>query len=91
MREQNTLAGIGLMVTATAVHAVQDGISRQLGGDYSVFMIIWVRYWFFAAFVILLALRRREGFRAAVRTRHPVLQMARAALLVATTCTMIVS
>ena len=45
-----------------------------------------VRYWFFAGFVILLALRRPEGFRAAIRTRHPFLHLARASLLIAEVC-----
>jgi drug/metabolite transporter (DMT)-like permease len=91
MRAQNTRAGIGLMVAAAAVHAVQDGISRRLGADYSVFLILWIRYWFFAAFVIVLALRRPGGFRAAVRTRRPLLQLVRAMVLIAITCIMVVS
>ena len=86
MTDQNRKMGIVLMLSAVTIFAIQDGFSRHLAETYNVFMVIMVRYWFFAGFVILLALRRPEGFRAAIRTRHPFLHLARASLLIAEVC-----
>mgnify|MGYP003626030935 CR=1 FL=1 len=82
MTAQNARLGIWLMVAAVFVLAVQDGFSRQLAAGYGVFMVVMLRYWFFAGFVMFQALTRREGFRAAVKTRHPWLHVARAVLLI---------
>jgi drug/metabolite transporter (DMT)-like permease len=49
-------------------------------------MIVMVRYWVFAGFVILLALQRPEGFRAAITTRRPWTHALRGTLLVAEVC-----
>lgn len=89
MTEQNTRLGILLMIATTLVFAVQDGISRHLAGEYNVYMVVMVRYWFFAAFVITVAARRAGGVRAAAATRQPLLQGFRALLLVAEICVMI--
>jgi drug/metabolite transporter (DMT)-like permease len=86
MTDRNRKTGILLMLSAVTIFAVQDGFSRHLAETYNVFMVIMVRYWFFAGFVVLLALQRPEGFRAAVRTRHPFLHLARASLLIAEVC-----
>ena len=51
MTDQNTRLGIALMVATTFVFAMQDGISRHLAGEYNVWMVVMIRYWFFAAFV----------------------------------------
>ena len=61
----NTRAGISLMIAATFVFALQDGISRHLAGEYNVLMVVMVRYWFFAAFVIAISARAKGGLRAA--------------------------
>ncbi|MDR9394315.1 DMT family transporter [Roseovarius sp. SYSU LYC5161] len=89
MTEQNTRLGIMLMVVTTFVFAVQDGISRHLAGEYNVLMVVMIRYWFFAAFVISLAMRQAGGARAAMATRQPLVQGFRAVLLVAEICVMI--
>lgn len=89
MTEQNRRKGIALMLTAVTLFSIQDGFSRYLAETYNVFMVIMVRYWLFAGFVILLAMRRPEGFRAAVRTQHPWLHLARASLLIAEVCVII--
>lgn len=89
MTEQNTRLGIWLMVATTFVFAVQDGISRHLAGEYNVLMVIMVRYWFFAAFVITIAARKAGGIRAAARTKRPVLQAFRGLLLAAEVCIMV--
>jgi drug/metabolite transporter (DMT)-like permease len=87
--EQNTNLGIWLMIATTFVFSVQDGLSRHLAGEYNVFMVVMIRFWFFAAFVIALASRHAGGLRAAVRTRHPALQVTRALLLIAEVCILI--
>jgi drug/metabolite transporter (DMT)-like permease len=81
MAQQNTRLGIWLMVATTFVFAMQDGISRHLAGEYNVFMVIMIRYWFFAAFVLTVASRSAGGLRNAARSRRPVLQVFRGVLL----------
>lgn len=77
------------MIAAVATFAVQDGFARYLAGEYNTLMIIMVRYWVFAAFVITLALRRPEGIRAATRTRRPIAHALRAVLLVTEICVIV--
>lgn len=89
MTEQNTRLGIWLMVLTTAVFSLQDGISRHLAGEYNTVMVITIRYWFFAAFVVAVAARRAGGIRAAARTTQPLLQAFRGALLAAEVCIMV--
>lgn len=82
----NRTKGIWLMVAAVFCFALQDGFSRHLAGSYNTLMVVMVRYWAFAAFVVVLALRRPEGFRAAIRTKRPVVHAVRGTLLVAEVC-----
>ena len=81
MAEQNTRLGIWLMVATTFVFAMQDGISRHLGGEYNVWMVVMIRYWFFAAFVVALAARNAGGIRRVAASRYPLVQAARGLLL----------
>lgn len=85
----NTRLGILLMIATTVVFALQDGISRHLAGEYNVLMVVMVRYWFFAAFVIAVATRKAGGVRAAAQTEQPLLQIFRGALLAAEICIMV--
>jgi drug/metabolite transporter (DMT)-like permease len=82
MTEQNTRLGIWLMVTTTLIFAVQDALSRHLAGEYNTMMVVMIRYWFFAAFVLTLAARREGGLRAAARSGLPLVQALRGVLLV---------
>ena len=86
MAVQDTRKGIWLMVATTAVFAAQDGISRHLAAEYNVLMVVMIRYWFFAAFVTAVAARAPGGIRAAVATRHPVLQPLRGVILALEIC-----
>ncbi|MEL6532915.1 MAG: DMT family transporter [Pseudomonadota bacterium] len=90
MTGQNTQLGIVLMVLTTFVFAVQDGISRHLAGEYNTLMVVMIRYWFFAAFVIALALRQSGGIRAAARTGQPSLQIFRGVLLAVEICVAVI-
>jgi drug/metabolite transporter (DMT)-like permease len=82
----NTRAGISLMIAATFVFALQDGISRHLADEYNVLMVVMIRYWFFAAFVMAVAARAKGGLRVAAKTKQPVLQITRGVLLAAEVC-----
>ena len=52
-------------------------------------MVVMIRYWFFAAFVIALARRSSGSIRAAAQTQQPVLQITRGLLLAAEICVMV--
>ncbi len=87
--QNNTRLGIILMTLTTFVFAVQDGISRHLADNYNVLMIVMIRYWFFAAFVISIAKRQAGSIRAAAATTQPVLQITRGVLLALEICVMV--
>lgn len=86
---QDTRRGIWLMIATAAIFALQDGLSRHLAGEYNVLMIIMIRYWFFAAFVITVATRKAGGIRRAAATRQPALQVFRGLLLAGEVCVMV--
>ncbi|MDZ4096103.1 MAG: DMT family transporter, partial [Paracoccaceae bacterium] len=89
MTEQNTRLGIWLMIATTFVFAMQDGISRHLAGEYNVYMVVMIRYWFFALFVMAVAARQSGGLRRAVRSRFALLQTIRGVLLASEVCVMV--
>ena len=89
MSEQNTRAGILFMIATTFIFAAQDGLSRHLASEYNVYMVVMIRYWFFAAFVISVASRKAGGLRAAAASAVPWVQGFRALLLVAEICVMV--
>lgn len=81
--------GVVLMLMASVVFALQDGISRHLADAYNVYMIVMIRYWFFAAFVVAIARRKAGGIRAAAQTKQPLTQAFRGLLLAVEVCVMI--
>lgn len=89
MSQSNTRLGILLMVATTFIFAVQDGISRHLASEYNVLMVVMIRYWFFAAFVITVATRKAGGIARAAATTQPLVQAFRGALLAAEICVMV--
>jgi len=89
-QSNNIPLGITLMVLTTFVFAVQDGLSRHLAAEYNVMMVVMIRYWFFAAFVIAIAKRHAGGLRAVAKTSQPVLQTLRGLLLAAEICVMVI-
>jgi drug/metabolite transporter (DMT)-like permease len=80
--EQNTKRGIWMMMTAVIIFSAQDGITRHLTVLYPVQMIVMLRFWFFALFVIWLSSRQPGGLRAVVPTRQIWLHVLRGLLLV---------
>jgi len=91
MSQNNTRLGIFLMVATTIVFALQDGISRHLAGQYNVLMVVMVRYWFFAAFVMVVSGRKAGGLRKAAATSQTGLQVVRGLLLAAEICVTILA
>lgn len=89
MIAQNNTLGIWLMSATALIFALQDAISQHLAGEYNVFMIIMIRYWFFASFVIVVAARKAGGLRNAAYTRQPLLQIFRGVLLALEVCVMV--
>ena len=85
----NVKLGILLMVMTSVVFALQDGISRHLASEYNVYMVVMIRYWFFAVFVIAVARRKAGGIRAAARTEQPLVQLLRGVLLAVEICVMV--
>ncbi len=89
MTETNTRLGIWLMIGTSFVFAAQDALSRHLAAEYSVFLVVMIRYWFFAAFVIALAVRRSGSLRKAAATSQPMVQIFRGLLLAGEICVMV--
>jgi len=79
--QNNARLGITLMIATTIVFAAQDGISRHLGTAYNVQLIVMLRYWFFALFVLAVARRVSGGIRQAAKTANLWLQILRGIIL----------
>ena len=89
--QKNWRLGILFMILASSSFAIQDGISRYLANEYNVMMVVMIRYWFFAAFVILLASRKPGGLKAVAKTQQPILQFARGMLLALEVCVIVLA
>jgi drug/metabolite transporter (DMT)-like permease len=73
--------GLLCALSAVAIFAMQDGISKHLGDAYPPILIAMVRYWAFAGFAVLLATRSPGGLRTTAAARRPWLQATRGVLL----------
>lgn len=80
--ERNHKVGIALVIGATAIFAMQDAITKHLVTDYPITFIIMARYWVFFAVGTIMAARADAGFKNTVRSRKPVIQIARGLILV---------
>jgi len=87
--QSNTRLGILYMVATTLVFALQDGFSQYLSSTYNVYLVVMIRYWFFAAFVIAITARRPGGIQAALKPRYPILQILRGTILAIEICVMV--
>ncbi len=86
MTKQNERLGILLMIITTIVFASQDGLSKYLATEYNVYMVVMIRYWFFAAFVISMSSQKTDGIKRVAKTKSPILQIFRSLILVAEMC-----
>ena len=91
MIKQNERLGIFLMVITTIVFASQDGLSKYLATEYNVYMVVMIRYWFFAAFVMTISSRKPRGVKQVAKTKTPLLQIFRSLILVAEMCVTILA
>ena len=80
LRDRTGLA-IGLMCLVSFIFGLQDFFSRILGGEYPPVLVVMIRYWVFALFVIALVARQPGGLRRAIRTKRPLTQIARGVIL----------
>lgn len=81
-QKQNVSLGILLMVLVTLIFAVQDAVTRHLADNVNVWMVLAVRFWFFAAFATFLASRSPGGLRNSLISRRPKAQILRGLCLV---------
>lgn len=79
----STLTGIALMVAAVSMFACLDTTAKYLGRELPVVEITWARYTF--ATVLGLAVANPASRPGMLRTRRPLLQAVRAAILLGTT------
>ncbi|RLJ41145.1 EamA domain-containing membrane protein RarD [Litoreibacter meonggei] len=89
MSGNDTKRGILLMSLTMLIFASQDGISRYLAGEYNVMMVVMIRYWFFAAFVLTVSAKRAGSIANAARTQQPLLQIFRGVLLALEVCILV--
>jgi drug/metabolite transporter (DMT)-like permease len=82
-----TVAGIGLMVLAILLFTVMDTIGKDLTARYAVPQVVWARYFF--QFALMLLLIPRVGIKDLVRTARPGTHVIRGLLLAASTICLI--
>ncbi len=81
MHEDRSLRGIALFTLAMLALTCQDAFFKVLVEGYAVGQIVALRYAVFLALALWLV--RREGLASALATRHPILQIVRALVLLA--------
>ena len=79
------------MIATALIFAVQDGLSQHLASTYNVLMVVMIRYWFFALFVMMISARQIGGIRAAAATEQPVIQILRGLMLATEICVMVLA
>ncbi len=86
----NNLRGVAFMMATTVIFALQDGLSKALATNHSpIFVTMW-RYWAFGA-VCLVLVWRAGGFRTAMRSGQPWLQIFRGVNLALEICVAILA
>lgn len=78
----SALAGIGLVILATACFATLDTTTRYVSASVPLLMALWVRYAFQAVVTTAVVLPLRG--RSVLRTAHPRFQLLRGVLLLTT-------
>ncbi len=79
--------GIVLMLVATLLFTVMDTIGKTLTASYPVQQVVWARYFF--QFALMLLLIPRLGVAGLLWTRRPIVHIARGLLLALATYCMI--
>lgn len=78
---KSTPLGYAFAIIAFTIFSVQDAVSKHLGMAYPPVLVAMFRYWAFALFAILFAMRARGGLRAAAASKRPLLQILRGLML----------
>ena len=73
-------AGIAIVLLGVFMFACVDTLNKVLGQSHSIAQILWVRFLIFVPIALVLSYRRHGGLTW--RSQRPLLQAARAALLV---------
>ncbi len=73
-------------MASVVIFSAQDGITRHLATLYPVLMVVMLRFWFFALFVIWVSARQPGTLRAATHTQQLPLHILRGLLLVGQIC-----
>jgi drug/metabolite transporter (DMT)-like permease len=81
--------GIAMMLLATLLFTVMDSIAKNLTASYPVQQVIWARYFF--QFALMLLLIPRLGIAGLLWTRRPGVHIARGVLLMISTYCMIMA
>ena len=81
--------GIVMMLVATLLFTVMDSIAKSLTATYPVQQVIWARYFF--QFALMLLLIPRLGIAGLLWTRRPGIHIARGLLLTISTGCMIMA
>jgi drug/metabolite transporter (DMT)-like permease len=80
-RHDNVGRGMVFALVALLLFSTQDAAGKFLVQTISPFQTTMMRFWAFAAFAFLLALRQ-GSIRQALRSGHPILQVLRGVLLI---------
>lgn len=80
---RSRLTGIALMCAALACFSCLDATAKYLGGHMDTLQVVWARYT--SAFVVALFMFNPLSHPGMMRTRKPLLQMVRSALLLGST------
>lgn len=75
------LRGIALICLAVLLFSTHDAVSKYLSAFYPIVMVVWARY-VVHTLLMLVVFVPRTGLSAVVRTRRPLLQLARALCLI---------
>ncbi len=78
----NPTLGIALIVSAMAIFATQDAITKHLAATYPAAQILWVRFLFYAVFALAFSARMKP-LKDCLKSARPGLQIARSLLIVA--------
>lgn len=82
-KEGTVPTGILLMLAAMAVVPIMDGFAKELSSRFSVWQIVWGRFFFHLILLLPVVLMRYGG--SALLPRHPVMQVVRGGLLLVAT------
>ncbi len=80
MGQQNIRLGMIYMVLTTFSFASQDMLTRFLTDQYSIYLIVMIRYWGMGFFACIWLMRKPDGFKRVFSSKKPIWQIIRALL-----------